>query len=360
MPSEIMKKVLYYPSIEFLDSNWLKSAILLWDKVYRIVPKSYRPYDSEEVIEAVEKDYVRNIVLTNDDLSITANQFIDFSDHLSYLPAGFGSGNFDARIHREKIDYRLMDYFKRGRGELGNDGFIKVNRDIANGYMFFLASTISKRRNIPKMTDNADMYAAMTFFDYEGKLKEEYSSTKNDIAANIIIENVIPGNIDVLSMNDVITISENNYDAKKVFHEKLEILIDNMSQVEDSGTLVEMVNDFRTDILSINREKKKIINSITNKIGKSFLFIGVPLFATSMLQDLLPLTQGVTIEQALLRGVAITGIASISEAAQDIREHWDNRKSNYLLQIKNHLYHSNQKILEPAHIKHLMHEYIND
>ena len=49
MNSKISDYILYYPSIEFQSMDWVKSSILLWDNVYRIVPKGYEPNDLESI-----------------------------------------------------------------------------------------------------------------------------------------------------------------------------------------------------------------------------------------------------------------------------------------------------------------------
>ena len=36
---------LYYPYIHFPDAAWLKTAILFWDRVARIVPEDFQPND---------------------------------------------------------------------------------------------------------------------------------------------------------------------------------------------------------------------------------------------------------------------------------------------------------------------------
>ena len=71
-------KVLYYPTIEFMDEVWLKSSLCVCDKVFRIVPDSYHPKDSDEVKIAIDNGVVENISLTEQDLSETADEFIDF------------------------------------------------------------------------------------------------------------------------------------------------------------------------------------------------------------------------------------------------------------------------------------------
>jgi hypothetical protein len=51
---------LYFPFIHFKDENWLKLSAIYFDKMYRIVPSSYRPEDSDTV-KALEGfvDFVR-------------------------------------------------------------------------------------------------------------------------------------------------------------------------------------------------------------------------------------------------------------------------------------------------------------
>ena len=39
--------ILYYPHIEFQNEAWVKSCLLLWNHVYRIVPEGYTPNDSD-------------------------------------------------------------------------------------------------------------------------------------------------------------------------------------------------------------------------------------------------------------------------------------------------------------------------
>ncbi len=41
---------LYYPRSNLTNRNWLKYAVLYWDKISRIVPPSVQAADSEDVI----------------------------------------------------------------------------------------------------------------------------------------------------------------------------------------------------------------------------------------------------------------------------------------------------------------------
>lgn len=98
--------VLYFPTIEFQNEDWVKSSLLFWDKVYRIVPKDYTPIDSKAIIEAQENDLIRNITLESQDVSITGEKFLRFCDQLPFIPAGLDVKDYH-RIHPDKIDKRL-------------------------------------------------------------------------------------------------------------------------------------------------------------------------------------------------------------------------------------------------------------
>jgi len=62
---------LYYPFIHFKDDSWPKLSALYWDRMARIVPKSYRQRgDGEHALErdsettrrlADEADFIRNL-----------------------------------------------------------------------------------------------------------------------------------------------------------------------------------------------------------------------------------------------------------------------------------------------------------
>ena len=73
--------ILYYPSIHFRDENWVKRALLYWESVYRIVPVTYVPQDSDFIRQLKGDGLIRDIILDKDDdydgiLEKTAEKFI--------------------------------------------------------------------------------------------------------------------------------------------------------------------------------------------------------------------------------------------------------------------------------------------
>ena len=53
---------LYYPHINLTNKNWVKHALLFWDKISRIVPYSVETEDSEDIIRIKdETDFIYRI-----------------------------------------------------------------------------------------------------------------------------------------------------------------------------------------------------------------------------------------------------------------------------------------------------------
>lgn len=81
--------ILYYPHIEFQNEAWVKSSLLLWNHVYRIVPEGYSPNDSDEIKALVDADLVRDIKLDDKDREDTFEEFLKLCDKIeNRMPAG--------------------------------------------------------------------------------------------------------------------------------------------------------------------------------------------------------------------------------------------------------------------------------
>lgn len=93
--------ILYFPSIEFKSDEWIKSSLLYWDKIYRIVPQGYKPRDSVLVQTVCQHGLIENITLESADKSKTADEFIKFYDNLQFVPAGLEATRAE-KLHPKK------------------------------------------------------------------------------------------------------------------------------------------------------------------------------------------------------------------------------------------------------------------
>lgn len=157
-----MHRLLYYPSFEIQDQNFLKFALLYIDEIRPIIPERAR--------ESLG-DSMRNI-LQNTDLihpyspkyengrlaSIAAikyleeirvfNQYGESMQRNNYVP-------YNYMLYADKYTYEFENYcLENGLGERCNEGIL-LNEDVAYTYMSILAEIISKETETDMITDNA-------------------------------------------------------------------------------------------------------------------------------------------------------------------------------------------------------------
>lgn len=126
---------MYYPHIEFQNEAWVKSCLLLWNHVYRIVPEGYTPNDSDEIKALVDADLVRNIKLDDKDREDTFDEFLKLCDKIeNRMPAGLIPSDED-RIHPGKIDNRLYPYLDLiGKHFIDENKWLHLSKELARGY----------------------------------------------------------------------------------------------------------------------------------------------------------------------------------------------------------------------------------
>ena len=129
-----LENVLYFPHIEIRDATFLKSALCIWEAVYRIVPEGVKPEDSDEIKQAVDNGVLKNIQLSPSDLERARTEFHDFVESVPILPDALRKEPFGtSRIHSEKFDQQMVrelsdlvgvvkqsgDWFELPRGSRG-------------------------------------------------------------------------------------------------------------------------------------------------------------------------------------------------------------------------------------------------
>ncbi|MGB7509998.1 MAG: hypothetical protein WBP54_01770 [Pelodictyon phaeoclathratiforme] len=175
---------LYYPHINLTNKNWVKHALLLWDKISRIVPSSVEPADNDDITSI--KYHTGFIEDYHPEKHDTSNAFNEFSKQLRnilesdrffhdryfererqgrhYMRDYYERRSFYSEmikssgtyIHVMKIDHRLKEFlFDIGiaiPGENEWEDWIKIDNEIGLLYMTFLAKTISKKKSLPIVT----------------------------------------------------------------------------------------------------------------------------------------------------------------------------------------------------------------
>jgi hypothetical protein len=353
------RSILYYPTLEFQSETWVKASLLFWDKIYRIVPSNYITRDSEEIKIAILNGFIEDIELTNKDLQHTADKFESFCNQLKFSPSGFDSSTFEVRLHTDKIDERLKAYFKQFSKDTDSQGFLKIPKELANGYMFYLSDTVSKRRNIAKLTDNPDMYAAMIYFDSNGNFDESLFDNDNpETYTNLMIKRLIPKDIRSLSMDIVINFHKELETQKREFRKSVNEFSEKLSKIEDEATAIVEIEYFKNTFLESKMTWHEKFKSLKQETENSILYVGLPMFATTTIASLhgkaaYDLTE-------LSKGLLLSGVATITSVGNELRKKWTAKKSNYYLQIGKQLTSKDPSTIRVQNIKSRLNEFVND
>ena len=196
--------ILYYPTIEFQDENWLKASLLLWDNVYRIVPYDYIPNDSDEIKYAIDNGRVKNIILQDNDLEDAYDKYQVFLEQLEFIPDGLHNDDGTIKVHKDKISSRLYPLMESIAKEFDGEWF-KLPQEAARGYMLYLSQTVAKNRQFSLATDNSDSWVMSAYIGEEGNFSElVYNMDASGQYASVELLDLIPANVNNLSIKEII------------------------------------------------------------------------------------------------------------------------------------------------------------
>ena len=193
--------ILYYPHIEFQNVAWVKSSLLLWNHVYRIVPEGYAPNDSDDIKALIDEDLIRDIKLNDKDREDTFDEFLRLCDKIEkHMPAGLIPSDQD-RIHPDKIDNRLYPYLDYiGDHFIDENNWLHLSKELARGYMFKLSQVVARIRNLNRGTDDLDAWSINPYFCENANFGEFLQDpTAKGFFCSVTLEDIIPQNIGEIS-----------------------------------------------------------------------------------------------------------------------------------------------------------------
>lgn len=273
--------VLYYPHIEIRDKSWLKSALLLWDHIYRISPKGYEPNDDEEIRLAVDSDRIRSIELEEPDFKEIADKFNDFLEGLEFLPDGLDEEGV-GYIHPGKIDanlYPLLEQYALGESP---KGFIKMNREIIRGYMFYLSNKVAERRRLNCCTDDPYSFAVNAYFTENANFGE-YICDRNasGIYSAMFINDLLPFEIAKVPMSQILETSMRSKDERVCFRDDLGKFGRCIQDCESDSHAKIMLEDYKNDLIKSKENLKKSQGFLANGMKASLFSVGLPVGLTA-------------------------------------------------------------------------------
>jgi len=259
-----MNNALYYPSIEFQDYEWLWSASLVWDRIYRIIPDGYEPDDPENVQILTEAGEIGIPLRPGPYAKETSDEFLDKIKSGDWDAAAleFDMDEAYARLHEEKVDVQLRQMLVAAGKADARDEWLHVPRQFESLYMTFLAEQISRRNGLHLLTDFDSAWSASTYFKYDGQIIEQPWPESTYQLAVLVIRDFVPQNILQFTPNQILKFREKYKDERQQFITAIQRAAENLAKCEDQAVYEDALSDLKRTIEAELNDYKKSLSDL--------------------------------------------------------------------------------------------------
>lgn len=359
---------LYYPHIDLTNKNWLKHALLFWDEISRIVPGTFTPSDSEEIIKIrYETNFIKDYSPNKWDISHTFNEFSIFLERFINSDDLFGHFRQDdnnwrkyrqdrkmfrdneefrrdmlrattlskgSYIHVAKMDRALKEkLFEIGLaipGEHEWEDWVKIDNEIGYIYMSYLAKSISNEHSLPLVTDTEQFFSTSIAFD-EKKIRH-YKEEFEYKLGNLLIASFVPKDINSVPIDKIIELREKYSEERVNFFNSITELSQNISEIDNKSALSDALRHYKNTLENQAMQLKSAFDINRVETTTKFLSISIPSAMVS-LSSFIPIEyQYAGVGAGLLFGLS-SSLSSIKKERDQLRQ----KPLSYLLSINSEL-----------------------
>jgi hypothetical protein len=242
---------LYYPYLHFQDEGWLKTAVLFWPKIGRIVPGDFRPRDTPTVHALVDHGLVFNVPprpwtfeVGQDFMELLASDSIDLERRYRLSSELVARGRVDLGrgdrpsgeapyvelddtglralgwLNIDRVSGRLRDELRdRGLAVLG-DGptgiWVGVHPKLSTVYKCALAERIASANGMQTITEETSDHIALSGWSLDtlaevllDDIGPEVTTRPDDIAevfALAALHTVVPAGLDRIPVKQILRV----------------------------------------------------------------------------------------------------------------------------------------------------------
>jgi len=344
----------YYPHIQFRSRKWLRTALLYYDHITRIVPEGVQPdrlerYErfspdaaalSEEVQELTASGFIRNRAPDKATVSAVADEFLEFaatnladpkrrqlvlpvlrrhSGWMTVNPLKLDEGLADILREMGLVRGRIHSPFDEGVDDWEMDAAAAVL------YLMYLATKMADGR--PLVTDN--MLYQQLLFKRDAVPIEDAAMPNNSFSlVAAAFEDIIPYDLEDIPLSTLLKFRDKHGPARV----KLQEQIDAMAKKIEGATDEEMLRDaVASQALLINGE----LEVLKAKLSQSNLACGAGLFGMSVPSYLVHIGTG---GHSIVAGaVAALVSGTVAKFAFDRRITAGSSPYSYLLDVEHFL-----------------------
>lgn len=306
-----MKNLIYYPSFEPTNIDWIKYALIHIDEFSPIIPESgktiisnlFRRINNDTDLIRVHKPEWRQ----GDNAATKALKEIEFIEKhpeqyrdklqkANIIRTWTDKRNWDFKLYEEKFNIPFKyECIEKGIG-IECDGGLMTSKELAEFYMTFLAEEIAFEKQGNPITDSKEMNNLSTYLRSKNPKNEQLLK-----AASTTIKTSLPKNIENISIEKLIQFRNDSgvSELRKSFNENLDSFYNALE--EDFDPVIYLENLKRTNS-ELTKEVILFFGGATASVLGGLILVKNP--------DNLELTKQV-LEGTLLM---IGGLSSINKA----------------------------------------------
>jgi hypothetical protein len=364
-------KSLYYPFIEIQDTNWLKSSLLYWDGLRRIVPTPVTPKDNPDVCQAVDAGFLQNTA-PDEYRDKASEKFLALLEPLTdeadpyYVEltdgrfSGLGSigdhniGEYGQEFIRNPIvaseawDIELLKQFvpvfwlhpTRGSAPLfefleshklasrSGDSY-SIDGFVGGLYMVCLAREMSENIGTSLVTDSPHVGAFGEYISF-GKFSKPSTEETLGILLKLDIDFPTAESLGDIPISKIIKFCEQRKDERKRFRQAIESITAIGSEITDSNALADFLSQQREEIKSAIEDHSKALDDLSVKSVGSLLSVSAPTAVAAAAGLSIPPVAAVLTGV----GVAVSLVQWWAEVRGNQREKIKGSPWHYLLSVK--------------------------
>jgi len=358
---------IYYPHISLTNKNWLKYALLFWDRISRIVPQAVTPQDSEDVIKIrSEVGFIEDYYPESGDTSQAARDFFSWFSHqiedphsLDYYgyaqpgildmprhsrrlrrqgpyPHPFAVPKAVAReqgtyIHVEKLDPELKEYLYLAGvavpGENEWSDWVKIDGELGLLYMSYLAGSIGERTSRPTVTDYSACFARSSVL--RRAVKRRYQEELEHGLGNLLVASYAPKDMNAVTIDQIIEFRKKYDDERIAFFDSVGALCRDIPSVENEGQLQDALNHCGRTLRKHTEDLKKQFEHMKIEPILRFIGISIPTACTSMIEYVPD-----ALDPLIMGGGVLLGFASATLSYSKDRKTLQDNPLSYLLSLQ--------------------------
>jgi hypothetical protein len=335
---------MYYPYIHFRSREWLRTAMLYYDELTRIVPEGISTEDvdyysrfstspqalSEEVTELSRVGFIRDAHPSSSINSLVANQFVDRTSAILFDPQKRSTMNeiisrkLPFRIHPSKIDPDLLRIFEetqvatRSPGDRYSDW--EIEPVTGSLYMLALASEMAGSR--PLVSDTVT-FQSLLFSRIEDTHPKPDTSFR---LASTAIALVTPSDIEAVPLDKLLRLREDQTKTRQRFQ-------DQVARMSKDIETAKSPTELSDGLARAQRQIEDEIETLKEKVNSAGLTASLSILSVSV-----PTAINTAFSQGHFWPEIVAGLVTFGVSVAAMKYRWEKRQLernpfNYLIKL---------------------------